>query len=307
MKRFVKQIAIFIPFAIAIYVCGVCFLGEFAPSYFRPNVKYIVGASGHSYTRLQEVKKIDSIDILFLGNSQAYRGFDTRVFEKYGISSFNLGTSGQTFLQTKLILKRYLETIHPKQIVFQVSPYMFRSLGAESSIDILSNDINDIHSVEMALSINNVQVYNTLVYSVFKDAIGEKYTYTEEKKKRNDLYIRGGYVEKYKMTPYVFKDLDTVFEINKKQLKAFKDVVSMVHDKGVNLIFVKAPISKDLKINKSLLIEFESLIKSEGIYYDFDLLLSLENDYFYDSNHLNNRGVDIYNASLVEMLDIRNR
>ncbi|MEP0266482.1 hypothetical protein [Dokdonia sp.] len=250
------------------------------------------------------MKEVDSIDILFLGNSQAYRGFDTRAFEKLGIRSFNLGTSGQTFLQTKLILKRYLEKIRPKQIVFQVSPYMFGSLGAESSIDIFSNDINDLHSVEMALSINNIQVYNTLVYSKFKDVIGDKHAFIEEKEKGNDLYIKGGYVERYKMTSYTFKDLDTVFEINKKQIKAFKEVVHMINDKGIDLVFVKAPISKDLIINKNILIEFESLIKSEGEYYDFNLLLSLNNDYFYDSNHLNINGVDVYGASLIEVLNI---
>ena len=274
------------------------------PSYFRPNIKYIVGASGHSYTRLKEVKKIDSLDILFLGNSQAYRGFDTRVFKKHGLKSFNLGTSGQTFIQTELILKRYLEEVHPKQILFQVSPYMFHSLGVESSIDILSNDINDVSSIKMALSINDIQVYNTLIYSTFKDITGAKYKYIEEERKDNDLYIEGGYVEKYEDDSFVFKKLETDIIFNKKQMKAFAEVVKMINDKGIALIFIHAPLSRDLKIDNDVSKKFDSIINRKGEYYDFNTILDMDNDYFYDANHLNKKGVSIYNRKLVEVLKL---
>ena len=50
------------------------------------------------------LRKIDAdttinIDVLVLGSSHAYRGFDPRIFKKAGIKLFNFGSSGQTLLQ----------------------------------------------------------------------------------------------------------------------------------------------------------------------------------------------------------------
>ena len=48
------------------------------------NINYRIGSSGHMYSRLLEVKSYGRVDLLFLGSSHTYRGFDTRIFSKYG-------------------------------------------------------------------------------------------------------------------------------------------------------------------------------------------------------------------------------
>ncbi len=288
------------------YVIGICLLGEVAPSYFRPNVKYIKGASGHSYTRLNEAKKITDIDVLLLGDSQAYRGFDPRIFKSSGIHMFNMGTSGQTPVQTQLLVSRYLQKINPKVIIFQVSPLMFSSLGVESSIDIFSNDTNDRLSIEMAYKINNIMTYNTLLFSVYENSMSGYSEYKEEKQKGEDLYINGGFVQKDISVQHRFNKLNTDFKLNKKQLKYFDEIIRLIKSKNIKIYFVQTPISKSLYNRVTVMDEFNSLVKSYGLYYNFNDILDLDDSYFYDENHLNQKGVEIFNNSLINSIKILN-
>ena len=120
MKRFLRNIISFILFVIVFYCVGICIFGELVPSFFRPNLKSSRNSSSYTFTRLNEVKNVSDIDILFVGSSHAYRGFDTRIFGSNGMTAFNLGTSAQTPLQTKFLLERYLDEVAPKNVIFQV-------------------------------------------------------------------------------------------------------------------------------------------------------------------------------------------
>ena len=82
-------------------------------------------------------RKIKNVDVLFLGSSHAYRGFDPRIFRKRGYSSFNLGSSAQTPSQTKVWLKRYLKHLNPKIVIYEVYPGTFSSDGIEASLDLV--------------------------------------------------------------------------------------------------------------------------------------------------------------------------
>jgi hypothetical protein len=151
------------------------------------------------FTRLKEIKQINknqNIDILFLGSSHAYRGFDTRIFKKYGYNTFNLGSSSQTPIQTLVLLKRYLDRINPETVIFEVNPTTFSSDGVESSLDIIANDRNDIYSYEMAFKIHHIKTFNTLLYAEYRDIFHLDDSFTEPIKKRKDTYIKGGFVEK---------------------------------------------------------------------------------------------------------------
>jgi len=82
------------------------------------------------------------VDILFLGSSHSYRGFNPQYFSGY--KTFNLGSSAQTPIQTNLLLKRYLHQLNPKTIVYEVYPISLSIDGVESSSDIIANDHHPI-------------------------------------------------------------------------------------------------------------------------------------------------------------------
>lgn len=273
------------------------------PTNFRPNLQYFRGNYGHCYSRLEEVKKIKNVDILFLGSSHSYRGFDTRIFERKHFKSFNLGSSGQTPIQTLVLLNRYLERLNPKLIVYEVFPDMLSATGVESALDIISNDKNDIQSWKMAFKMNHLKVYNTLLYSSMNDIFKIYDSYYEPRIKGEDTYVSGGFVEKEIKYNKPKPQVKTSFKFNEKQLSAFKNILDMIKSRDIKLILVYAPIPKTnyrRYLNNN---EIDSMMEGYSSYYNFNKLINLNDSlHFYDSNHLNQLGVEIFNKELIKVI-----
>lgn len=257
------------------------------------------------YTRLNEAKNINSgVDILFLGSSHAYRGFDPRNFKN--LSTFNLGSSQQTPIQTKLLLERYLDSINPKLVIYEVYPGTFAADGVEASLDLISNDKNDFKSLELAVKMNNFKTYNTLLYAYFSDLLGIHRKFREPRIKSEDTYIPGGYVESlnrhfkfehYSPREWGFKD---------DQVQAFNTNIALLKRKNIRTILVFAPITTRLykaHTNNDYVDSMIRLKYQDLEYYNFNKLLQLNDSLdFYDSHHLNRSGVKRFNEKLLEVL-----
>ncbi|ARV05985.1 hypothetical protein BTO04_04390 [Polaribacter sp. SA4-10] len=304
MKKFISNTILFLLFTSLFYLTFLFVWGSYAPSISKQNINYKIGSYGHMYSRLSEIKNHGDVDILFLGSSHAYRGFDTRIFLDNGYKSFNLGSSAQTPSQTKVLLKRYLESLNPEIVIYEVYPETFTIDGVESSLDIIANDKNDSHSLNMALKINNIKTYNTLIYGLTRDLLGLNKSFSEPIIKGNDKYISGGYVEKeigfYQPTEFEKKEIS----LRDYQLESFSEIVQMVKNKNIELILVYAPIPSANYISYSNNHYFDSIMRRYSEYYNFNEILTLNDSlYFYDSSHLNQNGVNIFNKKLIELLN----
>ena len=305
MKAFFKNNFLFILCLTLVYPILIVFIGFLIPQLFHPNISYKLGAYGNMFTRIKEAKKIENVDILFLGSSHAYRGFDNRNFEE--LKTFNLGSSSQTPIQTQVLLNRYLSTLNPKMVIYEVFPSPFTSDGVESSLDVISNDKNDYQSIEMALKINNIKVYNTLIYSFFRDYLRLNQSFLEPIEKGNDKYISGGFVES-KIKNYKFiKATKREWNFNKKQLKAFNENLNLLKHKNIKTILVYAPITKSLYNSYQNNDYVDSLLTSYNmLYYNFNNIVSLDDSLnFNDDNHLNQNGVNVFNKKLVQVLNLK--
>lgn len=303
MKKFTKNTLLFLLFSLIIYLIFIQLYGRYIPTPFKPNINYRIGSYGHLYSRLTEVQNYGKVDILFLGSSHAYRGFDTRIFFDNGYKSFNLGSSAQTPLQTKILLKRYLNSLNPKKVIYEVYPATFVSDGVESSLDLIANDINDFHSLKMAIKINNIKTYNTLIYGYICDLFGFNNFFSEKRVKGNDKYISGGYVEK-KMSyykPSEFKTKEII--LRPYQFESFLEIVQILKDRNIELILVYAPISNMNYESYKNTHYFDSVMNSYSNYYNFNEIINLNDTlHFYDAHHLNQKGVKIFNKKLIELL-----
>lgn len=280
--------------------------GKYIPQKFKYNLNYCIGSYGHMYTRLSEIKKYHKVDVLFLGSSHTYRGFDVRIFKKNNIDVFNLGSSAQSPIQTKVLLERYLDKVKPKTIIYEVFPETFSADGVESALDIISNDRNDISSLKMALDINHIKVYNTLIYGEIMDLFNSKASYKEPLAKDEDIYISGGFVERkisfFKHSKYKTK----IRNFNNGQFTAFNEIVSMIKEKNINLILVNAPITSALYNSYTDNKIFDKKMKQYGNYYNFNKMVMLDDSlHFYDSNHLNQLGVEVFNKKLIESINLK--
>lgn len=301
MTRFIRLLLSFFVLVILLYpvfllVWGICF-----PDLPGQNLSYPIGKTGFTFSRLQDAKSAGKVDILFLGSSHAYRGFDTRIWKDAGYSTFNLGSSAQTPTQTKLLLKRYLNQLKPKWIVYEVYPMTFSIDGVESSLDIIANDRNDIHSLEMAWEINHLKTYNTLIYGISRDLLNLNEGFKEQVKRGSDTYIEGGYVLKEMRYNSPRKYDESPWAIYDDQLKSFDENLRLIKDSGVRVLLVYAPITRSLYQSKSNGKYFDSLMQQRADYFNFNEELSLDDSlHFYDQSHLNQVGVEKFNRLLIK-------
>lgn len=303
MKYFLKSILLFFLFLIPFYPVTLFLWGVSAPVSFKSNLNYPLGSTGHLYSRLKDVKNINNVDILFLGSSLCYRGFDPRIFEENGIVSFNLGSSNQTPIQTKVLLKRYLGQINPKLIIYEVEPEIFSVDGVESSLDLLANDKNDLNSVKMAIELNHLKVYNTLIYALIREALGLNSSYKEPVLKGDDKYIPGGFVEKE--IRFFKKEFHQIKKWNyiENQFIAFNEIIKLIKANRTELMLVNVPITPSLYGSYMDNAVFDSLMSKYSRYYNFNKILSLNDSlHFFDAYHLNKNGVELFNGKLIEIL-----
>ena len=293
-------------YATVVYMVLLILWGEFMPGMFKKNLNYSLGAYGHMYTRIREAEKVKNIDILFIGSSHAYRGFDTRIAKEYGFESFNLGSSSQTPVQTKLLLEKYLDSLHPKMIVYEVYPYTFTNDGVESSLDIIANGRIDYKVLGMAVSLNNIKTYNSLVYGYYRVLFNRNKNFKENSVISNDTYIPGGFVEK-KMA---YNKHTVENEIKKTewvpinyQNIAFEEIVKLLKERGIKLVLVQSPVTKaeyEMYNNND---KIDIYFTGRGTYYNFNKTLVLSDTAdFYNSDHLNQNGVRIFNKALFSIL-----
>jgi hypothetical protein len=301
--QFLKSISTFFLFSFIIYIVLVCVWGELVPKVLHKNLKYKIGSYGHMFTRINEVKRTENVDILFLGSSHSYRGFDTRIFKEAGFITFNLGSGSQTPIQTEILLERYLDRLNPKMIIYEVYPITFVLDGVESSVDLIANDNNDSLTLNLALKQNNIKVYNTLIYAYYRELFDRNSGFKEALERDGDIYVSGGYVESeikyfrhlnYEKQKWNLKDL---------QLKSFENILSKIKMRKINLLLVQAPITKSLYDSYSNNDFFDKRMREYGNYYNFNNFMQLDDSlFFYNKDHLNQSGVEKFNKELINIL-----
>lgn len=302
MRKYFIHLLKFLEFAMIFYVASIIIGGLFLPDFLRQNLLYTLGGNGHTFSRLQEVKNTTSVDILCIGSSRAYRGFDTRIFNNAGFSSFNLGTSNQTPLQSLFLLKKYLSQLHPKMIIFEVNPDIFSNDGIESAIDIISNETPDFNLLKMAWQTKNIKVWNTLIYSFFNKWTGIEDNFSESTSKNAQTYIKGGYVSLEDQRFYRTKGTTYFCKLNKDQLAAFEEICSLAASKAVKLVLIQSPVTSSLYHSCSENEHFDQLMNQKATYYNFNNLMKLSDTLnFSDGQHLNQSGVALFNKEILKL------
>jgi hypothetical protein len=299
------SLALFLHFLIAIYTLLIIAWGELMPrAFLMKNLNYRIGSYGHMNSRMREVQGTKDLDILFLGSSRAYRGFDTRVFSAHGYKVFNLGSSAQGPIQTGLLLERHLDSLNPRLVVFEVYPGTLGNDGVESSLDLIANSEIDFGLIKMAVVQNHIKVYNTLLFAMYRQGFGLCEDYKEEIVKDDDTYIKGGYVEK-QLRFYKSSRLHEEYglKINEMQQRAFERIISSLKERKIPYILVQAPTSVGAYASFLNHAEFDGLMKGYGAYYNYNETMELEDSlHFYDAYHLNQNGVNCFNERLLALI-----
>lgn len=304
MKKFIHSLLRFSIIAVLCYTGFNILFGLLLPSQLTKNLNYRIGSSGFLNTRVKEIAETKDIDVLVLGSSRTYRGFDPRIFLEKGLTMFNLGSSAQTPMQTEILINRYLLKLNPKLVIFEVSPGNFNSDGIESTTDLISNMEIGADLLQLASRLNHLKVYNTLIYAYFRNIFKMDANFIEDSVHGLDKYVHNGYVEN-SLTKNELKKTYTSARrsMRREQKEAFERIVAFLEDHSIEVVFVQAPMTNyryQAATNNS---EIDEYFKKFGKYYNFNNLISLSDEYdFSDSHHLSQTGVNKFNQYLIDKL-----
>jgi hypothetical protein len=302
MKRFIKSLSLFIPFSIGIYLVLIAVWGNYAPYPLKRNLNFPF-STGYMCSRMKDIKNVKDVDILFLGSSHTYSSFDPRLFKQYGLNTFSLGSSAQTYMQAELLLKRYLDQLNPKLIVYDVFPEVFELDGVESAIDLIVNDRNDLESIKMALTLNHLKVYNALIYGLYRDFFIKEVDCSEELSIVGQTYIEGGFVETELLLYEPVEFPERRWALKEEQFEYFERTLLLIEERNIPVIFVQTPSTRSFYTSISNNREFDDRMRTYGVYYNFNEFLELDDElHFYDEDHLNQDGVNIFSEKLIEIL-----
>lgn len=271
--------------------------------------------------------KGDSLDILFLGSSHAYRSFDPQLMDSlWGISSFNLGSSGQTPLTSLHVLRNAILHQRPRMVVMELYFYTFME------VDQLNNGGNNWlemrpSSAKWQFLWQGFDLYEMLALTVLpvlrrKNAVPyilRKYLRGDDHLDHAGQYAGRGYVSRVDrisaerlQSPDLYDQLDLPENwALAKHEAALRDLVAFCRKEGIALRFISSPMPRitvqKMKDQARIDLYLEKFSAKLGVPYRNDTQnpeLGLQDTlHFFDNNHLNVAGVRIWNQHLQEFLD----
>lgn len=309
--KLIKQLIHFI-FLSFIFLSFTIFIYSLLPSkYLNSNIKNTTGGYGASLMRSNDVISCGEVDVLFIGSSHCYRGFDTRIFNDFDISSFNLGSSSQTPLNSFYLLKEFGPKLKPQTIFLEVYWNTLCNNGVESSIDLISNSPLSYNLFEMAITTKSLLPTLTF-YSQFIKRFSHPLNNESLQFSTIDKYIPGGYVETnrpIKQLDYPSIDPKIIGEFD--QLKYVEKINTFCAESNIELVLIIAPVSPtitDSYINYQSKLEelkdFANINKLTFLDYNSKGKLSRmnlnEKKDWYDGSHLTQSGVVKFNNYLIQ-------
>lgn len=290
-----------------------------------------VDKEGYAFDRYRweefyQLPKGDSLDILFLGSSHAYRGFDPQQMESsWGIKSFNLGSSGQTPLTSLHVLQNAVLHQQPKMVVIEL--YFYTFMEEEQ----LNNGGNNW------LQIKASPAKWSFLWQAFDGYERSALTILPVLRRKNALpyilrkYLRGdahlddagtykgrGYVERSeRISTQQLKSPDLYDELRltenwvlPKHEQAIKEMAAFCLDQGIELRFISSPMPtltvQKIKDQDRINSYLQQLATEVGANYRNDSnnpsLNLVDSLHFFDNNHLNAEGVKIWNQQLKAFL-----
>lgn len=296
MKKFVLRLLAFLPIAAICYVAMIWVLGDWG--WVRTGMMKM-GEWGHLNMRVKDVRNYKDVDVLFLGSSHCYRTFDTRFYREQGLSCFNLGSSNQTPMQTYVLLKQYLDSLTPRLVVFEVHPDIMKNDGVESGVNLLANVPLTSEAVGMALKLKNMKVTNTLIHSFYNQKVRNRLAdFHEDTVLGHYIYVAGGYCQVDTNEFQVKKYPKTEIAINPRQLEAVKKCIALFKERNIPYLLVEIQDAEQLRKSYTNHEWFEQQMQALGPY-RYKLLPMVDTIHFFNSNHLDKPGIEMYNNDLV--------
>lgn len=275
--------------------CRIPFQGY--PLVFR-TAPYYQYKGGIAWRKFREFDPEHHWDIIVLGSSHAYRGYDPRVFAAQGIRLFNLGSSAQTPMNTYPVLKRYVTARNCGLLLIDVYDKAFGDAGLESTSELTQNIPSDGAAMEMALALRDPRAVNMMAL---------RWLSHDEVLYDDTTYVSGGFAQRLDSAAAVVpRAEEPPVERDPRQEDYFDRCIAYAREQHIPVVLVThcAPGRNGHARQAALRVFLHERLAGTGIrYFDFSEAHHLDaEDHFYDDNHLNLAGVRLFNAQLIDSL-----
>jgi len=311
MKHLVLKIILFLSIAVLLdQLLGAC-LEELAD-------RVTLDSRGRNRIRAFYKHKAN-VDVLFLGSSHTYMGFNPYVFDKaLHVNSFNMGSSGQNPVLAYHLLKETLRVGHkPKLVIMETywrilvrnkedydyASYVFRNMKfSKNKLSLLGSAFEFPSMLRLISRLHNDRhLFELCAKSLAGADVGR--------------YVGKGYVESNSTVSQDLLlnsklDLQGV-NLEPHLLHYLGKIVDLARDDGIHVIFVGSPLPPTIIRNSRGYQNVYNIIKriadGYGIeYIDYNILggdlPTLADEDFKDTHHLNKSGVEIFSRHLIQRL-----
>lgn len=253
---------------------------------------------GNSFTKFTDFDREGQYDVLFIGSSHAYRGYDTEVFMDNGYSAFNLGSSAQTPRNSFEILEHLVTDSNTKMVIVDVFLGALETDGLESTADLTQNYPSWAPVVDMVFELKDPRGLNMLMLRALRSKAEPMYA--EECTGRNGTCLIADSIEN---VPELKK---RPMKIVPEQLGALKGCIEYLQAKGVTVVLVDHPVPMRYfgEMHEQYANEIKELAMVHGLSW-IDMTRATgydDNDHFYDHTHLNAAGARKFSRELLQIL-----
>lgn len=255
-------------------------------------------------------EKKNSLDVLFMGNSDMYRGMaPIELWDNYGIASYSYTSPGQRAWTGKYVLNDALKYQNPKIIVFNIDGIQSTNQSTEScyrkSFDNMKLNYNKIKAIMDPVYKNSAANKLSYIFPIFRyhsrltnltnDDFKYAYGYNVFDNKGQDTIVE---IKAYNGEKSYMENKGEKYEIPQKTKKYIDDIIQICKNKKIELILVEVPSADSWSLAKSNAVA-EYAKENDLTFIDFNLLLDeIEFDWTKDTpdggDHLN-----IYGAKKV--------
>ncbi|MFZ1689164.1 MAG: hypothetical protein WAU70_17205 [Flavobacteriales bacterium] len=259
---------------------------------------------GNTYRKFQEYDPAKRHDVIVIGSSHAYRGYDPGIFREQGISMFNLGTSAQTPINTYAILKEYITSANCGLVLLDVYEGAMAADGLESTADLSQNITSDAAVLRMFAAIRDPRILN--MFTIRKIMADSPPAYVDS------FYVEAGFSTKTdSVKGTIDYGLGLDLHLGEHQTEYLAKCIRLCQERGIPIVLVSYPLPKagNRGRHEAFHAVIDSVCKVTGagyLDYAFDHGLPLDDrQHYYDHNHFNRAGVRIFNPKLIG--DLRKR
>lgn len=317
-----------------------CFFLMFSVVTSLLNIAVIDSSKSFNQKAMDEFYEQKEIDLVYLGSSSVYRSCNPLIFDEVlGMNTFNLGTSSQGVMDSYFLLKETFRLYNPRCVVMNLSYWRLTNEEQKDQIsshlvfDYLKWSLNKAEYLSRAFSINNYQtalfpcyrgrdqlairrlVSNITQNTAYANSPLPERTLAELDSITDDYFTKGFVRSSYafevgritkpeplffsneQVAPHVITYLDKIIKLCKEN-----DAELILH------IVTQHPGSVQNVVNyDDFDLYIQNIADTNGLtYWNFSFIkpqyLQIEDDMFYDYQHMNNNLSSKYSELFAEIL-----